>query len=351
MASRVLPLILLLFAAAGARAEKPKNPNASCVGCHPQIASEWATSLHQHAWKDPVFQKAYEVEPMAFCRGCHAPESDAKYEPTKLAQDIGVGCVTCHVQGGHVVGPRPAPKSALHPVLADAKMAIPGACASCHQFDFPASAHQVSPEAMQDTLREHAASTMKDKPCQSCHMPMVDGPDGKHRSHRFSVLADPAMLRKALTVAAERPSADQAKLVLSAGEVGHAFPTGDMFRRLEVRAEAIDARGTVVSKAEPVQLARTFIDVPRDPAGHELTFTRVEASDTRVPAPGQGSRIVELAVPKAGPATRLRWRVVYQRMSTPMADAFGVSQVLDEVVVAEGVLPPQQLVFNHGGRR
>jgi hypothetical protein len=349
MARRFLPMFLLLLAAGSARAELSKN--ASCVGCHPAIAAEWAKSLHKHAWKDPVFQKAYEVEPMAFCRGCHAPTSDPAKEPTKLAQDIGVGCVTCHVQGGHVVGPRPAPASTLHPVLADATMATQKQCASCHQFDFPKSAHQVSPEAMQDTLREHASSTMKDKPCQSCHMPMVDGPDGKHRSHTFSVIADPAMLRRAVNVMAERTGAGRAQLILTAGEVGHAFPTGDMFRRLEVRAEAIDAAGKILARAEPTQLARTFIDVPRDPNGKELTFMRVEAADTRVPAPGMGSRTVELEVEKAPPGARLRWRVVYQRMSTPMADAFSVSQVLDEVVVAEGVLPPVQLVLNHGGRR
>jgi hypothetical protein len=159
------------------------------------------------------------------------------------------------------------------------------------------------------------------------------------------------MLRRAVKVMAERSSAERARLILSAGDVGHAFPTGDMFRRLEVRAEAIDAAGKILARAEPTQLARTFIDVPRDPNGKELTFMRVEAADTRVPAPGMGSRTVELEVPKAPPGARLRWRVVYQRMSTPMADAFGVSQVLDEVVVAEGVLPPVQLVLNHGGRR
>jgi hypothetical protein len=220
-------------------------------------------------------------------------------------------------------------------VVADARMATQQACASCHQFDFPTHAHQVAPEPMQDTLAEHASSTRKDTPCQSCHMPIVDGPDGKHRSHTFSVIGDPAMLRRALKVDAQYAQG-RVTLALSAGEVGHAFPTGDMFRRLEVRAEAIDAAGRVVARAEPEILARTFTDVPRDPHGSELTFQRVQSSDTRVPAPGLGPRHVELLMPRAPKGTRLRWSVVYQRMSTPMADAFGVSQVLDEVVVAQG---------------
>ncbi len=41
---------------------------------------------------------------------------------------------------------------------------------------------------MQDTLKEHAGSSRAAAPCQSCHMPLVDGPGGKHRSHAFTVL-------------------------------------------------------------------------------------------------------------------------------------------------------------------
>ena len=80
--------------------------NAKCEGCHQDIAKEWRGSLHQQAWHDPVFQKALAIEPEAFCRGCHAPEADASGEPPKAAQDVGVGCVTCHLQGSDVVGTR-----------------------------------------------------------------------------------------------------------------------------------------------------------------------------------------------------------------------------------------------------
>jgi hypothetical protein len=38
-------------------------------------------------------------------------------------------------------------------------------------------------------------------------------------------------------------------------------------------------------------------------------------------------------------------------MSTPMAQAFGVSQVLDEVVVASGTIAPERVAQNFGGRR
>jgi len=323
--------------------------NASCAGCHPDVAAEWARSLHQHAWKDDVFQQAYAVEPLPFCRGCHAPESDPAHEPTARAQEVGVGCVTCHLQADGVHAPHPSPL-AEHAVVADSKTATPAACARCHQFDFPADANQPHAQPMQDTVAEHAASAKADTPCQSCHMPIVDGEEGRHRSHAFSVVADEAMIRRAVTVRAERDGAG-VRLTLRAADVGHAFPTGDMFRRVELRAVALDARGRTIATASPVALQRRFEDVPRDPTGVDLTYTRVEVEDSRVPPPGLGERSARLALPAAAAHARIVYSVVYQRMSTPMASAFGVEQVLDEIVVARGELAPKLLAHYTGGPR
>jgi len=316
--------------------------NGSCAGCHADIAVEWRRSLHRRAWADPVFQQAYTVEPIAFCRGCHAPESDLAVEPIGRAADEGVGCTTCHVAAGHVVSSSASP-SALHPVFADARFATEQACAGCHQFDFPSEALQRVAQPMQDTIAEHARSTAKDAPCQSCHMPLVDGREGRHRSHDFAVLADPSMIRRAARVTAERADGNRVAVTLAPAAAGHAFPTGDMFRRLEVRAFAVDKNGEVVA-AEPVILARTFRDAPRDPHGGGLDLARVEAADTRVPPPGGPSRRVLVQLPD-GARGEIRWRVVYQRMAAPMAEAFHVDQVLDEVVVAEGVLPPPAIAW------
>ncbi|MSP60435.1 MAG: hypothetical protein EXR72_08845 [Myxococcales bacterium] len=318
--------------------------SASCVGCHQEIAAEWRSSLHRRAWIDPVFQQAYRVEPMAFCRGCHAPESDPAAPPTSTARHEGVGCTTCHVQADHVVGARPASADALHPVLADPRLATPAACASCHQFDFPAEAHQRVVESMQDTVAEHARSSAAATPCQKCHMPEVATAAGRHRSHAFAVISDPTMIRRAVHVTALRIDASRIAVTLTPAEVGHAFPTGDMFRRLEVRAELLRGLGTVAApdrrRAPSVELARSFRDLPRDPNGGDLTPERVQAKDTRVPPPGTGpAPTVVLTLPVPAPETAVRWRVVYQRMSTPMAGAFRVNQVLDEIVVAEGILP------------
>lgn len=310
--------------------------NDACASCHADIAAEWQGSLHRQAWTDSVFQRAYAIEPVAFCRSCHAPEADPKSEPSQAAQAVGVGCTTCHLQGDDVVASHEN-KRGPHPVLADARMATAQACASCHQFDFPG---EKSP--MQDTVREHAASSFAKTSCQDCHMPLAGAESGgkAHRSHAFQVIGDTALLRQGAKVSASRPSGRQVVVSVAPGAAGHAFPTGDMFRRLEVRAEALDAEGKAIAKAEPVFLGRTFADKPRD-RDTSFSFHRTEAADTRVPPPGAGeARVVQLSFGQPIAASRVRFQVVYQRMSTAMAASFGVSQAVDEVVIADGILPP-----------
>ena len=342
----------------------PASANAGCAGCHTEIAAEWASSMHRQAWRDPVFQKAYAIEAVAFCRGCHAPEADPAADPPAAAQEVGVGCTTCHVQaGGEIAGAgRRAPgASGAHPVLADPRLATTEACASCHQFDFPGER-----APMQDTVREHARSRFAGEACQSCHMPEVAPAapgEAPHRSHAFAVMKSPDMLRRAASVSARRSGPRAIEIAIAPSGAGHAFPTGDMFRRIEIRAEAVRAaapapppRGErnplrsgdgvedgvrVVARAAPAFLGRTFADTPRS-AG-SLAFHRIERADTRVPPPGDGegeARVVALRFDQPVGGAMIRWRVAYQRMATAMAASFGVDQALDEVVIAAGELAP-----------
>ena len=47
--------------------------NESCEGCRDDVAREWRQSNHRNAYNDPTFQRALSLEPLPFCRGCHAP--------------------------------------------------------------------------------------------------------------------------------------------------------------------------------------------------------------------------------------------------------------------------------------
>jgi len=289
--------------------------------------------MHRQAWTDPVFQKAYAVEPVAFCRGCHAPEADPNALPTEVERDVGVACTTCHVDGGHVVGARASMRGEqAHAMRAEPRMATRAACASCHQFDFPGT----KGAPMQDTLRENARSSYADVECQSCHMPVVVGADGRaRRSHSFSVIGNDALLRSAVSVQAELVGARALELRLEGARIGHAFPTGDMFRRLELRARLVGAHGEAKGTARPVHLGRRFGDRAR--SGGELAFDRVPTGDTRVPPPGAGIRRARLSFDRdASSGDVLHWEVAYQRMDDAMAASFGVDAVHDEVVVASG---------------
>ncbi len=76
-----------------------------------------------------------------------------------------------------------------------------------------------------------------------CHMPTQEG--RPHRDHRFEV--SDAMTRQASTVEVVR-TAHGISFELRAGKIGHAFPTGDTFRRIRIEAQTLDASARVVER-------------------------------------------------------------------------------------------------------
>jgi Cytochrome c554 and c-prime len=343
---RLLLVATLVVVAAGAHASSPPPlpgpapqartagydaaaENRACEQCHADIAKEWSGSAHHRAWDDPVFQTAYAIEQLAFCRGCHAPEANPAGIPPEPARRLGVGCVTCHVQEGDIVGVHGhVATSTRHAVRGDARLATVAACEGCHQFDFPQPQHA----PMQGTVDEHRASRHASESCQHCHMATVRGDDGKeHRSHDFRVST--AMLRSAVKASASRAGEHAINVSLAAGRVGHAVPTGDMFRRLQVRARIVGEGGAA---AKPAVLARRFVMMP-SPEGPR----RIQTGDDRLPPTGD-ARQVQLPFAEAIKGREVRWEVAYQRMDPGMSAMFGVDPAADEVIVAEGVLAPEQ---------
>ena len=306
--------------------------NHFCASCHTEIAAEWQGSMHHSSWDDGVFQTAYAVEPIAFCRNCHVPEADPNEMPAEDARRLGIGCVTCHVESGEVVGShaRGATKE-HHAVRGDARLATSSACERCHQFEFPEP--QRAP--MQSTADEHQVSKHATESCQHCHMLPVVGEAGvRHRSHDFRVIGNPALLRSALLASGSRIDERAVNVALAAARVGHAFPTGDMFRRLEVRAQIVGEGG---AEARPVVLSRRF-EMAMGNHGPE----RKQIGDDRLAATAE-TRDVRLQFSEALAGRAVNWQVVYQRMDAGMATAFGLDPVADEVVVADGLIPAESL--------
>ena len=294
--------------------------NAECERCHPEIAAEWRDSYHRRAYSDEAFQRALAREPLPFCRRCHAPEADPRRDAAGWARESGVACVTCHVFSDRIftgVGGTPATEPPPHPVQREPRLSSSAACAGCHEFQFPDAQARRRPELMQATLAEHRASAAAERSCIDCHMPrQADG----HRSHRFLGGHDAQTVRGALMIRARRePGAIVLELVPQA--VGHALPTGDLFRRITVEVEA--PGGAVTAR----YLMRQFVS-ERQLGSRPV---RVTEADSRLVGP------TALRFPSA--AGPVRYRVRYQRVAFPKDHRGGAAEIDGEIELAAGTLP------------
>jgi hypothetical protein len=305
-----------------ARVDAAVRENEGCVSCHDDVAEEWRASLHQRASRDPAYRAALELENSPFCRGCHAPESDPRAENEGDASALGVACVTCHVPAEGIVlaarhGESEEAESAPHTLLRSAEFAGPGACAACHEFRFPARHGETDEDFMQTTVREHARSAAAERPCAECHMPLRSG----RRSHAFSSVRDPEYLRAALQIDLERVDREHVRWTLKQRDPGHAFPTGDLFRRLTVGATLLDAEGRPIRREER-HLTRHFERVEGRPERALVRDDRLQGAPVSV-------ELELLPPPGGGRPTTLRAFVAYQRVAA-IGDGLDPSEVTVE---------------------
>lgn len=308
--------------------------NATCAGCHGEIAKEWGASLHRRSHTDPIYQRAFAIEPMAFCQSCHVPGADpGAAVPAPLA-DMGIGCVTCHVDndGRIVSGTTSQSKDAPHEVIRSARLSTADACASCHQFPFPDVPLRGGVALMQSTVDEHARSPLASIACADCHMPRIDG----HRSHRFAMSGHPSIIRDAARVEVQRSGPTALRVVIAARGVGHAFPTGDLFRRIEVSAEAVGPEYNVVDR-QVRYLTRHF---ERRDVGRGIMMPFLVLDD-RV-GPGAEPRVVDIELGPEAAGLPIAWRVAYQRVEHPISVDGHDAVVADEVVLAEGTVEGEE---------
>jgi hypothetical protein len=328
------------------RGEAAVAQNAACEGCHEDVAREWRGSLHQRSNIEPAYQRAFAIEPMRFCQGCHAPESDLNADPPPEVSALGVGCVTCHVTAeGILAAPvaagahtAPARGETPHSVVRDPQFSSGAACASCHEFPFPDAAVRGSIELMQSTHTEHARSTHADTSCAGCHMPASsDGASiGRaRRSHAFTASRDPAFLRGAVRVAAQRTGPTTVRITLTPQGVGHALPTGDLFRRIEVLAEALGPDNLVLGRAARY-LARHFRVERRNPG----VALRILDRDERVGIDGDKETVVDLDVGAIAAGAPIAWSVTYQRVEHPREVGEEDAVIEGEIVLAQGIEQP-----------
>ncbi|MBK8257935.1 MAG: hypothetical protein IPK82_35380 [Polyangiaceae bacterium] len=302
--------------------------NAECEACHPVEAAEWRASLHKRADTEPTYRRAFDIEPLPFCRSCHAPEADPNEpESTQLAA-LGVGCVTCHITNGEILAapwtqsypPPPAP----HAVAREPQFTTASACANCHEFGFPGTRGMEMHEKMQATITENALLSTPARPCAECHMSA--GTRGQ-KSHTFSASRDPVAMARAVIVEAERVSMSTVHIRLIPGEVGHAFPTGDLFRRVEVAVE-VEGPDHMSLNSEYRYLTRHF-EPRRHGAGRQLV------RDDRI----LGKAVtLTFNLGEAAEGRSITYRVSYQRVEHPNGVDESDAVVDGELVLAHGRL-------------
>jgi len=308
--------------------------NSRCEGCHADIAAEWRTSLHKKAHEDPAYLRALAIEPLPFCRGCHAPEADPNQDPPPALGALGVACISCHGDSTHVLAaPRENPGKAPHAIVRSSAFASASACANCHEFSFPDPERRFTPLFMQSTASEHRASAFAGVSCAECHMPLVGEGAARHRSHVFPASRDPALLRASARITASRGDAGTVVVRIEPLAVGHALPTGDLFRRLAIRAEAVGAEHNVLAE-DARYLSRRF----GRGKGRDGRSIKVLTGDDRV-MPGAPS-VVTLALGEKTKGAPIRWQVAYERVEHPIEESSDEAVVEGEVILAEGTLAP-----------
>ena len=166
---------------------------------------------------------------------------------------------------------------------------------------------------MQLTATEHRASTHSTTPCTTCHMPRAAG----HASHRFAASRDVDFLRPAADIRASR-SGNEVLISLSPRDVGHALPTGDIFRRLRVE-----------------------VIVPGDAATQRLAFldrsTKSGGPDNR---PFVAGAPAEVRMAIAAPGRPIAWSVTYERVEHPTSPDGSNAAIDGSIELASGTLAP-----------
>jgi len=271
----------------------------TCGACHTAIYEEWQASTHAHAWTDDAqfmaeLHKSKKQGVDWMCINCHTPvttqleqlvvalEDGAKERPVRIPnpdfdpemQDDAIGCATCHVRDGVILGPF-GDTNAPHPTRKAPELLTPEVCTQCHQ----ASAYFPEIELMCafDTGKEYEEGPYDDEGmvCQSCHMPSVERPlmagmpPRPTRRHYFGGSLIPKAPQFADQVAAMSehyphgltvqwdglpstlaPGRHTLSATYTNAEAGHRLPSGDPERWVLVRATVENADGVVLATAE-----------------------------------------------------------------------------------------------------
>jgi hypothetical protein len=306
---------------------------ATCGRCHAAIFADWQASFHARstAETNPLYRallgRARGVlgeQADAACSRCHTP---AAADGSGTATE-GVTCVVCHlVPAGHPDERLPGGRRTRLAGGGDGPGGATATCLVCHDVLASPEGHPVC-----STGPEARAAGAGD--CVDCHMPERKGPpvagaDARsHAGHGFPASRSPEVLREAATLTlsfGEGAGGRTVDVTVTAGEVGHAVPTGAPLRSLVLTVSALDADGKELWRnhaGEPLTQApeALFQHVLSDAQGNRPVpaFLAHGPGDDRRLAPGT-PRLVRYPLP-AGAGT-VRAVLTYHLAPAPLLAA------------------------------
>jgi hypothetical protein len=243
-----------------------------CSGCHKKDTHYWLESVHSRSATNEIFRLAFKEEPRQWCLGCHAPlydpdlfiqeERDVMKLLSPLAKE-GVNCAVCHVREGKIMGLKNNENS-YHEGLNFSNYKFQDFCVGCHEFNFPKNYTreiEYSHEPMQSTYKEFQKTYWYDNKfsCNYCH--------GKGNAHNLGGASDRKFLKRNVKVSVKMEKVNGSnnylvKFQIRIPKIGHAFPTGDLFRSvsLEIYSKTKLIKEYTIHKYVRVLDRKTVVD-------------------------------------------------------------------------------------------
>ena len=153
-------------------------------------------------------------------------------------------------------------------------------------------------DPVQNTYQEWAAHPSAQGACQTCHMPQ-----GKHT---FLGAHNTEWVNKSLSVTQQQ----ETLVIATTAAVGHAVPTGDPFRRMELR---------VCSESCDTVVQRHVFGIVHQYINGVMRIVQ----DTRLQAPGMPGDSVRIALPD----TATHWELTYFFADPRLHDALPKDEV------------------------
>jgi len=223
--------------------ESNRENSKDCGSCHIEIYEEWKSTRHKVAFTNELYQESHKKEPLIWCVNCHAPlmkaDGDSEKIEDRILTEEGISCIVCHKRGDKILTAHTPSNPKEHEYLEVKEMKRSEFCENCHQFNFPVGTGNVphknfkySNQPMQNTFTEWQMSYFYGKEtCQDCHMQPKDG----YKTHLFPGGHNKDYLSKTFSLDLTKISNTNMQITIIGKRLGHAFPTGDLFRTLVVR--------------------------------------------------------------------------------------------------------------------